>query len=177
MGNNGKPLNVGVSFLFLLTFGQTQNALGAANSSVRTLTTCGAYNESDKLFAATDFEVETSSGPGAIERKLPQKSTFEAFPYKEARVVGFPEARFRIVTEIYEQTHANRRAGVLMAIYEEQPPELILRTGTSLSAEALAAGFRYSYEIPKTRKRISCITQLARSAEPKVKSQRKSSSP
>jgi hypothetical protein len=148
-----------VSVLLAFCLVVSSVSIGFANTNtfrpVKTL--CGAKDTLGKPFVVMDFDTTEASGTGSTTDKFAQIYTDSTYPVPNYRLVHVSGHRFRIGTQIVEQTYSPGQYMAYLSIYEEVQDKLIQRSYTALPIDSLVSSFRFIYEIPNASAKITCF--------------------
>lgn len=133
--------------------------------------TCGSSDEKGP-FVAIDYELRKSSGKGARSEKYPQTFTTRKYPFSDYRIINLPTQQFRVAAQILEETHVRGRYFLAFSIYEEAEAKLLRRAAANVDLQSLEEASNLIYEVPNSKKRISChayFVKMAATKSPRLK--------
>lgn len=150
-----------IFFSTLLLFSSESYAQANAFRPVKTL--CGAVGADGKPSVVIDYEVTQPKGMGSQSDRFANVYVEGTYPVPNYKLIHVSGHRFRLGTQVVEQTYFRGQYMLYISIYEEVGEKLIQRAYSASPIDALLEPFRFGYELPNAESRISCYVTFANS--------------
>ncbi len=144
--------------LFFMVFAGS-STFAQTHSLVPIRLTCAGYMDGGDPYVLVDFSVKEAAGAGSHVDQFVKTYTYDQYPYSNSyRLIAFPDMRFRVAAQISRHVYSPKQYVVYLSVYEELKDQLVYRSGSILGTDNVKNGYRFSYEIPKTARKVVCHT-------------------